>query len=352
MLTCLIPIIHPEHASLRDDIGVDRCLFWTLYNLLQHHTPIRVVVLGHRPPSWIGRMQKWVDFVQLDARIFRVLCQLDDGSLELEQAPEEFRPYLELGGFYHNKDKGLKYFLGLLYLSRLPQRRQPEWVALIDGDDYIHRGVGRQLRRVPQEVDLVTVERGYLLFGEVPPPVIQEGVGLCIDGIYPLCDFSHVCGSNRFFRFRPLCERLWRRLNPVIPEALSEKLTKKHMVGDRLVRCIVEGAMWNPDAWGVLPKFLGVHRIVATDECGEGTTVDNAPPHQFSTRFTRLVFPGRMAVKFVHSNNHSCEATSGAIQEGLVKRYREQGRVPSEGNCPDRELLLDRLFRDFGLKTF
>jgi len=337
MLACILPLIHPEHRSVQNYTKIEQCLLWTLQNLLEHRTSIMVVVVGHRPPTWIHTFQKQVHFIQVEAHLFQLLKDLDDGTCTIEDAPPRFLPYLISSGMFHNKDKGLKYFIGLLYLTLLPKKQQPEFVGILDADDFIHRDIGRQLRKAPRHMNMFVIQQGYLMMCAPSTTALQ----LHITGLYPLRDFSHICGTNRFFRFRSLCDLLWRRLRPDIPHHPSQLLRTQRRVGDACIRAILLNIQRKPDAWTVLPKFLGLHRIVDTD--------GDSPPHPFAAKFNMWILPGRNAVKFVHDQNHSCEQNAGELQQSLVERYMEEGIIPSDP--PSTESLLNSLKRDFRLRA-
>ena len=69
-----------------------------------------------------------VHFIIVRSKIFQILKDLDGydlmigGQITLSKItsniPLKYQTYLEMRGKYHNKDKGLKYFIGLLYYFR------------------------------------------------------------------------------------------------------------------------------------------------------------------------------------------------------------------------------------------
>jgi hypothetical protein len=337
MLSCILPLIHPEHRSVQNYAKIEQCLLWTLQNLLQHSTSIIVVIVGHRPPAWIHIFEKQVHFIQLDALLFQSIKDLDDGTCTLEDVPPRFLPYLTSSGMFHNKDKGLKYFIGLLYLTLLPKKLQPDFVGIIDADDFIRRDIGKQLDRTPSHMNMFIIQQGYLMMSPTSTSVSH----LHITGLYPLRDFSHICGTNRFFRFRPLCDLLWRRLRPDIPPQPLTILKSQRRIGDACIRAILSNIKNKPNAWTVLPKFLGLHRIVESNGV--------SPPHPFASKFNMWILPGRNAVKFVHDQNHSCEQTGDESHTSLVQRYIEQGHIPR--NHPSTESLLTIMNQEFGLRV-
>lgn len=85
-----------------------------------------------------------------------------------------------------------------------------------------------------------------------------------------------------------------------------------------------------PDAWSILSNFFGIHRIYLSSNLDY--------PHPFLKLFKIGKIPIRAAIKFIHTNNHSCHDYltkqngngngNGNIKDDIVNRYVKSGLIP------------------------
>jgi len=121
-ITYIIPLIHPEHLNITTYDEILLCLKRTLNNLLLCKRKIHIIVLISKLPIWYKLYSTSVDFILLESNIFNELKKLDEGSISINSVKNtnKYVKYLNMKGQFHNKDKGLKYFLGLTYYFNLP----------------------------------------------------------------------------------------------------------------------------------------------------------------------------------------------------------------------------------------
>lgn len=324
MLGCVIPLIHPQHTSVTNYTHVETCLYHTLHNLLSQTIPVKIVVVAHRIPQWAGQMSNKVHFITVQAEIFRFLKDLDDETISLHDIHGDtpYDVYFTMRGQFHNKDKGLKYYIGWRYFSLLPT--PPTFIGLIDGDDFIHTDVGRYLESMPPNIDAGIVQQGYIM------SILIEGGRtrkIPVRHLQPLEDFSDVCGSNRFFRFSTFTRNLQRRIPFPLQPKQREALLKHKRIGNAWIGALFECMYEKPEAWTILPRFLGVHRILEPDL--------EVPPHNFQYSFCLQPIPFRAAIKVIHAHNHSTVADDGSE---LIERYKRTGQIRRDG--PTTEQLL------------
>ena len=213
MITYIIPLINPDHPKLTCYSDVLMWLEKTLHSIKKQSGKNQIIVVCHKKPDnyriWESRN---IVFICVESPLFYYLMTLDSGEPTVGKTPSSslgiFSTYLGLGGEFHNKDKGIKYFVGLLYCFL--QEKQPQFVGLIDGDDYLHTEIGSWLHKeAPKSANLFAVDIGYLVFSSGIDT--QESKKLNITGCYKLTNFSQLCGTNRFFRYAFLKQKLQRK---------------------------------------------------------------------------------------------------------------------------------------------
>ena len=142
MISFIIPIIHPLHKHINNYQDILICLMRTLDNLLNTHVKVTIIVVAHKIPEWFQKKYQMVYFIKIQSKLFNFLKDLDgektvqnigegevEGEVEKEremevegegekkdigprlEIPSKYKTYLSMNGKFHNKDKGLKYFL-------------------------------------------------------------------------------------------------------------------------------------------------------------------------------------------------------------------------------------------------
>jgi len=339
MIAFIIPLIHPDHKSIKSYQNIFDMLYRTVQSIKKQRGDVLVVVICHSIPSWSDGVKKFVKFIQVSSTLFTIHHTLDHLTYQknLSDNPEDtpealkineilldpvyqpYHTYLSLNGMYHNKDKGLKYYLGLLYLFKFSQHHQIDYVGLVDGDDFFHHNLSRFLGRT-EGADMFVVEQGYLLFSDTTPS--QD---FHVTDHYPIRNFSNICGSNRFFCYKKLSYVINRRLHAIINAFNLKTLFRQRRVTESLISDIMLNIVDSPNAWSILPNFLGTHRLKQA-HCHQ-------PIHPFQDKFTIKVIPFRAAIKSMHTDNHSY--TNPSARQELVQRYIENGTIkPDLTNIP------------------
>ena len=131
-----------------------------------------------------------------------------------------------------------------------------------------------------------------------------------------------MCGTNRFFRYAFLKQKLQRRLSYHFQSELLLKFTRTRIFGRKLVGQLCQQVNSKPEAWGILPMFLGNHRLLRVKNSSE-------PPHRFQYQFTISRIPFPAAIKFVHNTNHSCNSRED-LQIDIIRRYRQSKLITGE----------------------
>ncbi len=343
MISFIIPVIHPQHVKITCYTDILICLTRTLDNLLDRPGNPTIIVVSHEIPLWLKKKYHQVHFIILKAAIFNFLKDLDgvansDQTSELDNIPNKYHKYLQMKSQYHNKDKGLKYFIGLLYYYNLPKREKRKFIGLIDGDDFIHKNLGKILNKAKSHMDMFVVQKGYAMFSKSLGKFTDP---LTVNLFYELDNFSNVCGSNRFFKSTSLEEKLKRRLRFKIPDQEIVNLIKTKTVNDRLIHFISFNINSHPDAWSILPNFFGIHRLVLSD----GISL----PHHFMSNFNMVEIPIRASIKFIHTTNHSCDQNNKNIQNEIITRYKNIGLIKPKDNGYKQ---IREKMSNFGLRNF
>lgn len=315
MLFFIIPLVHPFHTKVKNYNNILDCLKNTIYSLLSIGSEVKIIIIGYLEPEWLKKYKSKVIFIKVIGKIFDILRNLDDQTDKLIKYKDSnlYRKFLYMRGKFHNKDKGLKYFIGLLYLSKLKLNQQPEYIGLIDADDFIHRDIITILSNQPKRFNEFYIKRGYLLFsvGETSPS---------ISNIYRTTNFTNICGSNRFYRYPFLRERLKNRLQLDISleKHLVDILVHKKLCNNELLINIMKTINLRPKSWSILPSFFGIHRLYYPD--GEIT-------NSFHFSFKHKWLIQYLAVKLIHNNNHS-DKTGKINEKILIERYKSKKFVP------------------------
>jgi hypothetical protein len=338
MITYIIPLINPDHPNLSSYNDVELWLEKTLHSIKKQTGKNQVIVVCHKKPDnyrlWERRN---VVFICVDSPLFKFLMTLDSGvSISNDSSFNNlgiYSTYLSLSGEFHNKDKGIKYFIGLLYCFL--QQKQPQFVGLIDGDDYLHTELASWLHQeAPKNANLFAIDVGYLVFSNgIDTP---ESKRLNITGCYKLNNFSQLCGTNRFFRYPFLKQKLKRRLSYSFPPEMLSRFKETRIFGRSLVALICQQINSRPEAWSILPMFLGNHRLLRVKNSSE-------PPHRFQYQFiiSRIPFPA--AIKFVHNTNHSCNSRED-LQIDIISRYRQSKLIIGDIDGLDDFFPIAKLF--------
>jgi hypothetical protein len=344
----IIPMIHPNHGSISDYSEILNLLRKTLHSIKNQRSKVIIVVICHRIPSWHQEVKKFTVFIRVNSILFDLHHRLDyltflknstnsDDDTHIKEiladpASKTYLSYLSLGGQYHNKDKGLKYYLGLLYLFKYCKQHPIKYVGLVDGDDFFHHNLTKYLER-NSGADLYVVQRGYLLFSES-----INSQKFTIQDYYPIRKFSSICGSNRVFLYSKLNYLINRRLHTVINNQNLTDLFRHRAVDEPLISDIMVNVKLYPNAWSILPNFLGTHRLSQANS--------ENPIHPFQDKFSIQTIPFRAAIKTIHSHNHSY--TNPSAKQELINRYQENGVLETTRHpIPD----IHKLTNQFSIKT-
>lgn len=285
----IIPIIDPwgmKHVSYAGHLArLKDTLNSILFNPCGEECDcIQIIVVMRLVHSYAHELYHHprVTYVTLEDPIFPMLRQLDGNhiSISRDHIPSLYKRYLTMRGAFHNKDKGLKYFLGLYHLYRQYRVSNQDFVALVDGDDFVHHDLHAYLLDMSPDIHMVYADQGYLM--DIPNHRFQE-----------VCDFSNICGSNRFFRALHLRTCLESRLGFCFDQVT---LGSSRHVTRSFIYSIMKQVKKNPRAWNILPTFLGMHRV---------WTIDFKPTSQFQYGFNihGINFP--CVIKRIHHQNHS-----------------------------------------------
>ena len=346
MISFIIPIIHPSHKSITTYHDILSCLKNTLGSLLKQPGKKNIIVVAHLIPNWFKSYFKSVHFIIVNSKLFDILKDLDsietkdlNNEMSLYEIPAKYKKYLNMRGAFHNKDKGLKYLIGLLYYFNLADNKKTKFIYLMDGDDFISKDLKKVLEKSPPHTDVFFVEHGYLMVSNSLPTIKDR---LKIDKIYSLDDFTNVCGSNRIFRAKSLEVKLNRRLRFKIPSNTINQLMYQRTVTNNLVDIIMSHLNEKPGSWSILANFLGIHRLYVSDNLEYS--------HPFLKLFKIGKIPIRAAIKFIHTANHSCHNNShDEIQNDIIDRYIKSGLIP-KNNLSDHQV--NETITKFAINSF
>lgn len=297
MIYFIIPLIHPNHKGVDDYDVVESCLEKTLISINNIIGEVKVILVANKKPEFIDSYNNII-FIQIKAKIFDIIKDLDTESVSFHKINPKYFSILKMNGKYHNKDKGLKYFIGLNYLANLSQR--PKYIGLIDGDDYLHKNLYKYLENQNPRFNLFNIHSGYLLTEDVDT------------NLYTLDNFSNICGTNRIFRYNKLKKALKHRLNYNIKNIpMNDNL----VIDDQYIINLINIIKNKPYAWNIIPLFLGKHVI----------RYPNGYAHKLYNFFNIMNINKRIAIKYQHINNHSNRNNNQ--NHIIVKKFRDKGYI-------------------------
>ena len=325
-ITFIIPIIHPEHTSIQNYRDVLLCLKRTLNNLLLIKNKVKIIIILNKLPVWHMLYQNHSTFILVNSNIFRLLKDLDDGTISRENIPKsnKYIDYIDMKGKYHNKDKGLKYFIGLLYYFNQSTYKRSTYIGLIDGDDYIHKHIVTFLNAIPQSYNMYIVQNGYIMFAN------NYTSSFNINGVYSISNFTDLCGSNRFFKSDFLKILFMKRFYSFSKKIPLIHFMKNKIVNETFINIILKNIKKKYNTWSILPTFLGIHRIYA----------ETSYINYYLNNFNIAVIPQSVAVKYIHTCNHSCNSTNKTnniqdIETTLITKYKKDNIVSNTDNGID-----------------
>ena len=327
MIAFIIPIIHPDHNKIVNYHDISICLKRTINNLLQQSKTCIIIIVCNKYPFKCKLFGNRVTFLIGDNYIFKLLYKLDDQTLLLENIPNNsiYKSYLKMRGQFHNKDKGLKYFIGLLYCFNCSKTQYIKYIGLIDGDDFININLNEILNRIPEDLNLFIVSKGYLMIST------NNSINNT-NKIYKLSNFSNLCGTNRFFRKINLEQQIKKRLNYKITPKIINNLINSNKITNNLIYTIFDHIGKTTPAWTILPNFFGVHRII----------LQTGYYHPFNNKFRIYEIPNRVAIKYIHNSNHS----NIDKKENIVERYKIKSFIEKDDNG---DLHLNNIIKQYGV---
>ena len=310
MINFIIPLIHPEHIGVNDYNYINSCLKKTIESINNISTPnIGVIVVGHIKPDWCKNYKNKIIFIYAKASLFTILKNLDCNITKSNDVQHQsYQNLINMNGKYHNKDKGLKYLIGLCYIANLPNSKKPKYVGLIDGDDFIHKNIYNYLENQNPKINLFNINRGYLLSKDEATNTIS---------LYNLDNFSKLCGTNRIFKYSKLKLILKHRLSFNIKNI---KINENNIIDDIFIENLCYLINNKPHAWNIIPLFLGKH--VIKYQCGYS--------HKIYTHFNIKNIEQRLAIKYQHDNNHSNRNKND--NENIIKKYTQKGFISNKHN--------------------
>ena len=345
MLYYIIPLIDPNHNSVQNTYNqIFSLLKKTVKSLVSKNKACHVVIVGSKKPTWLvnytNLFPEQISFILLRSNIFTLMAKIDDGTKIFkniyhdvdiqfsknpvnDDIPQAYHRYFNMRGAFHNKDKGLKYFIGIVYCKLLQDQKSDldldkHFIALIDGDDFIHSHMIRYLQNLPKDIDLSYVDQGYLLKTNMNQSAHKDRVTLQqVESLYAVNGLSNICGSNRFFRMSSLVKSVYHRLQPVFSNDALYTLLYHRKIHGLFIKQFLNNIKNRPNAWNILPTFLGIHRL----EDGR----NNMPIHPIQNFFRKKPIPFRSAIKHIHSFNHS--QILGDDMDVCVERYREKNMI-------------------------
>ena len=321
-ITYIIPLIHPEHLNITTYDEILLCLKRTLNNLLLCKRKIHIIVLISKLPIWYKLYSTSVDFILLESNIFNELKKLDEGSISINSVKNtnKYVKYLNMKGKFHNKDKGLKYFIGLTYYFNLPNSKKSKYIGLIDADDFISKKIVNVLNSIPEKYNMYMVDNGYIMFAK------NMNTSLNIKSIYPISNFSDICGSNRFFKSDFLQALFYKRFAKFYHGLNLYMLMKHKRVNNFLIDTIIKDINNNYKSWTILPLFLGKHRIFE----------NRSYLHPYLKKFTIAKITDNIVIKYIHTSNHSTVSFNQnndlKIESNLINRYKNEGLIDKKKN--------------------
>ena len=285
MISFIIPIIHPNHESKPNMKLINHNLYTTITNIKKIKSDKLIIIVTHYLPTFYNK-DKEVVYLLLTAEIFDYLNK-ENPSID------KYETFLSMPGEIHNKDKGLKYFIGLLWLFNT---KYTEYIFLGDGDDYIHCNLLIYLNKISKHINLFFINKGYLKINSK---------------LYYLDDFTNTCGTNRIFKTTFLKKTLFQLIYPFKNKEKINKLIIRKQFNDQFITFLLNNIKEKPRAWTFIPLFLGVHRVYLNPE---KQIFCHFILQKFNFKFLNL----RLVIKNVHESNHS---TRELLISDIVERY-------------------------------
>lgn len=181
-LAFVLPVVNPGSDRVRDYEAVETVLRESIRSLTaQAHDEISVVVVGHRPPTWIPEADDRVRF-------------LDVGD---HSAFAANRNHVRV-------DKGMKYALGCLYAIGV---ERADLVMLADADDFVRADLARRLFAMLPAIDEAD---GFLIRRGLELSIAASANRLTIKAAFEIDSFHRGCGTCRIFRAASLVQTLHR----------------------------------------------------------------------------------------------------------------------------------------------
>ncbi|WP_299410242.1 glycosyltransferase family A protein [uncultured Roseobacter sp.] len=200
-ITFVLPLVHPQGGKVENYAVVEMILRETLTSLTAQHGPRpHVVVVCHQAPDWAGDFADHVTFLVI---------------------PEH--PGFAAGRNHVQVDKGMKYVLGTWVALMEPA---PDWIMLMDGDDFVHRDLLVHLQG--QEV----AEDGFLLAGGYHAALRPASTGFQLEAALKVNTFNDTCGSCRVFRASTLKDRI-AAFQPALAALTPDQLADDQGVLDK-----------------------------------------------------------------------------------------------------------------------
>lgn len=246
----VLPLVHPEGPKVTDYGVVETALEASLTSYLaQEGAEVRVVLVGHRRPGFLGRFGERAVFLDLGDH-----------------------PGFAAGRNTVQVDKGMKYVLGILHAIH---GLGAGHVMPADADDYAHGRLAARAMAREAEGDGAILTRGLHAL------VHAGGDGLVLDAVFEIDAFDMSCGTCRIFRAGALLEAIGADL----PD-----LAGADPVGDGAVRRDILDAL-----------------VAAGDRVGEDldTVIHTLGRHVWQERrFDLMAWPEALVAKACGHGNH------------------------------------------------
>jgi hypothetical protein len=180
MIVFVTSVGHPK--TLKDYRKVESLLFNTLLSVCnQSDRRFKVVVVCNQVPNFTdGRLAEFVEYVPVD------FPPLQEAPTIGDNGPKPRDQSLKM-------DKGLKLLIGIA----AAQRFNPDYIMLIDSDDYISSGISRFVNSSDKTANGWFVRDGYILYHDTMR-------------LYPEHDFNQKCGTSLIINNRLLADQARR----------------------------------------------------------------------------------------------------------------------------------------------
>jgi len=208
-LAFVIPVVSPNHATVKDYTQIERLLAATVRSCLhQRDATVQVIIVGHRIQDSLKTTQN-VTFLNVEGH-----------------------RALELGNNGVAADKGLKHALGAL--EAISTRSKA--IMFVDADDFVHRDLAK---RLPDLLDQTT--DGILLTNGMHALIDTRSNPLRTRAVFEVNGFHSGCGTCRIFH----ADTLQRELKTIPTGERQEQtlnllnlMLKSHSKEESLIRCL------------------------------------------------------------------------------------------------------------------